>query len=167
MQPLSSYHFETVTRDTPFFVGVSHEFNQVIAPIYGDQTTALNRIAAAVDRTCEVLINDSTKEMAGILVYKNEPTDEFLEFEAPKALEIKTLFVVNAATQSGRGIGTKLIDRIKEVASAQKFQSIAVTVSDEKTESQEFFTKKSFSKVFVFHDKYKQGINEALFIHKK
>jgi len=135
-----TYHFESVVNDSENYRMVCNEFNSVIAPIYGDQREALNKIAAATDRVCEVLIDDLSKTLAGILVYKSSPTDEFGAYGAHQALELKTLFVVDAEKQSGKGIGSLLINRIKVVAFKEnKFENIVVTVSDEKPESQTFF----------------------------
>lgn len=159
--------FVTVYRNSPYFAVVKEQFESVIAPIYGSQAEALKRIASGTDRACEVLLRGPANEVAGILVYKLHPTDEFAEYGIRKALELKTLFVVNAATQSGRGIGSELINRIQEIASQSKFESIAVTVSNEKNESQEFFKKKNFVPVKVFRDKYKEGIDEVLFAYRK
>jgi len=164
---LPLYHFESVKDGSPYFSLVAQEFHSVIAPIYGDQKIALDKIAAGTDRVCEVLLNNISNEIAGILVYKLDPTDEFSSYNIYGGLEIKTLFVVNAATQSGRGIGSQLINRVIQVAQDVKFNSIVVTVSSEKLESQEFFLKKKFTHITSFVDKYKRGSVECLYALQK
>jgi ribosomal protein S18 acetylase RimI-like enzyme len=159
-----AYHFEKATKDSAYYVAVCDEFNSVIAPIYGNQDEALIKIAAATDRICEVLIEDLSNKIAGILVYKSHPIDEFASFGVHQALELKTLFVVDAANQSGKGIGSRLIERVKNVAFNEgNFEAIVVTVSDEKPESQDFFAKKEFVKIASFAGKYKAGVVEALY----
>lgn len=147
----STEAFEKVTGTHDLFPEVQSLFKEVIEPIYGNQEAALKRIADAEDRTCELLVEtvDTVKKVSGLIVYKNDPTDEFKEYGADKALEIKTLFVVNAKENSGRGIGSKLLNRICEVAITPPFESIVVTVSETKQESLQFFKKKQFQQVAV------------------
>ena len=161
----TDFKFEIVDGTSPYFSAVKEEFENVIAPIYGDQSVALKRIADATDRFCEVLIKENV--VNGILVYKSEPHGEFASFGAKSTLELKTLFVVNAKEQSGKGLGTLLINRIMEVAKNDKFDSITVTVSDTKTESLTFFQKKGFKHVESYKDKYKVGETELLHVYIK
>jgi N-acetylglutamate synthase-like GNAT family acetyltransferase len=127
----------------PLYEQVKQQFEQVIAPIYGDQTQALQKIQAAQDRHCYVL--DVAQKVAGIAVYKIQPTDEF---PVKKALEIKTLFVVNAQENSGKGYGSQLLSHIELFARQQQlFEHLVVTVSETKPESKAFFEKKGFSVV--------------------
>lgn len=152
MHPVS-FHFESVSENNPLFAEVGAHFKQIIQPIYGDQSQALEKIGKAQDRRCEVLLEsvETTSRVAGILVYKTNPTDEFESRGAPRALEIKTLFVVNAAENSGRGIGSQLWQRVEEVAKTSLFSSVVVTVSETKGESLAFFKKKGFSQVAVLN----------------
>jgi len=160
-----NYTFEKVNGNSPYFNIVKKEFENVIAPIYGDQGVALKKIAKATERVCEVLLSDNN--VSGILVYKSAPNNEFANYGAKNTLELKTLFVVNAAEQSGKGIGTKLIERIMQVAQNEIFESVTVTVSDKKTESLAFFQKKGFKHVESFADKYNKGETELLHIYLK
>lgn len=157
--------FENVNGSSPYFSIIKEQFEQVIAPIYGDQTTALAKIAEATDRICEVLLIE--KNVMGVLVYKTEPNNEFEEYGAKQSLELKTLFVVNAHSQSGKGVGTLLIDRIKEVAKNDIFDSITVTISETRNDALTFFQKKEFKHVGSFADKYKKGEMELLHVYTK
>jgi ribosomal protein S18 acetylase RimI-like enzyme len=133
-------------------------FHKVIEPLYGDQSSALLKIAKAEDRTCEVLLADDT--ILGIVVYKNFPISEF----ADNSLEIKTLFVVDAENNSHKGIGSKLVQRVEEVAKMRGiFENIVVTVSEEKPQSIEFFKRKGFEVIKICPDKYKKGMKEYVF----
>lgn len=155
IEPAESFQKVTGTHD--LFQQVKSLFEEVIEPIYGNQDAALQKIASAEDRTCELFIEtvDTVKKVAGIIVYKNEPTDEFKEYGALKALEIKTLFVADANQNSGRGIGSKLLNRVCEIAKKPRFDCIVVTVSQTKEESSLFFTKKGFQQVAVLAGSFK------------
>lgn len=95
-------------------------FHAVIEPLYGCQESALEKINAGVDRTCELIFNAFDTLLTtplGILVYKNELHSEFEElYNLQYAFEIKTLFVNDAEHNSGRGIGTALFERAMCVA---------------------------------------------------
>lgn len=141
--------FIQVTRTHELFGQVREQFEAVIKPIYGDQTKALDQIGKGLDRSCEVLVESkgTTQKIIGLVVYKLEPTQEFSRFGAENALELKTLLVVDAATNSRKGVGSKLLSRIEEVSRASKFSSIVVTVSEAKEDARAFFAKKQFSKI--------------------
>lgn len=127
-------------------------FNATIAPLYGDQQAALDKIAKGVDRVCELLMNGGTP--LGILVYKKEPVQEFAQHGAKNALEIKTLCLINAGNNSGRGLGSELVKRIEEIAKNSCFDSVAVTVSEEKQEVLGFFAKKGFIRAYVMNNEH-------------
>jgi hypothetical protein len=92
---------------------------------------ALQKIVKGRDRECEVLVDKTSRKVLGILVYKTAPSMEYIQYGARNALELKTLFVVNPAKNSGKGIGSELENRINEIA-REKFDNLQVTVSEEK-----------------------------------
>ncbi len=145
--------FIRVDKNHQLFPQVRTLFEEVIAPIYGDQKDALEKIGEGKDRACEVLVQ--AEKINGIIVYKTRPTDEFAQYGAKNALELKTLFVVNASQNSGRGLGSKLLERVENAAKPAIFSSIVVTVSETKTESCEFFKKKQFVQVGELGNKFK------------
>jgi L-amino acid N-acyltransferase YncA len=148
-----NYSLIPVDYNSPHFAAVKEQFEQVIAPIYGDQTVALQKIGEGTDREC--VVAELAGRVAGILVYKRNPTEEFAPLGIDRALEIKTLFVINAANNSGQGIGSKLMEQVNTfVTKENRFAHIVVTVSDTKTDSLNFFEKKGFQKISTL-DKFK------------
>ena len=166
---LADQQFINVDGNSPYYDNVKELFEEVIAPIYGNQDTALQKIASAQDRTCVLLIDDSedVKQILGVLVYKTFPVQEFSSNGIPSALEIKTLFVVNAEKNSGRGIGTQLINKVfSHAQSNEQFQNIVVTVSEKKTDALRFFKYKGFEIIDSWTDAYQKGTTEHLLSKK-
>lgn len=166
---LQNQHLVPVDGNSSYYPKVAQFFEEVIAPLYGDQTAALNKIAQAKDRICEVLVEkaDSQEQVVGIVVYKNFPVEEFTSYGIASALEIKTLFVVNPEKNSGRGIGSQLINQVfHQAKSNEKFRNVVVTVSEEKPEALGFFQAKGFEIVDSWTGAYKEGITEHL-LYKK
>lgn len=154
----SKGNFDVVTKDSPHFERVVELFKEVIAPLYGDQAVALDRIAKAADRTCEVLVIEGVAK--AILVYKNEPVQEFEC--APNAPEIKTLFVIPGAR--GAGLGKQVMERVKQVANQAKFESVAVTVSENVPISLNYFERSGFERKVSWEGKYITGVTEHLMV---
>ncbi|MEI6242504.1 MAG: N-acetyltransferase [Chlamydiota bacterium] len=149
----------SVKYPSAYFDQVDICFHKVLDPLYGDQTIALEKIAKGTDRVCEVLVSQDNK-LLGILVYKNYPTQEYVN----NALEIKTFFIVDSKQNSGKGLGTQLLNRVFFVVKENPaFQNIVVTVSEEKPEVCAFFVKKGFHVYKTMSDKYKKGIHEYIF----
>lgn len=96
---------------------------------------------------------------------KTAPSMEYIQYGARNALELKTLFVVNPAKNSGKGIGSELENRINEIA-REKFDNLQVTVSEEKKESLQFFMKKGWEVQKGFPNKYTEGATEFLLTKK-
>ena len=65
-------------------------FRSQLEPLYGPQDDALDKIFRIQDRYARVILNDS-QEIAGVLVFKKEPIQEYGQ---DAALEIKTLMLV-------------------------------------------------------------------------
>lgn len=155
--------FQKVAYNNSNFVFVKEYFHKVIEPLYGDQSQALLKIGAGKDRTCELLY-DSSQSPVGMLVYKNSPVEEFACLGAGNALEIKTLFVMDATQNSGRGLGSQLLDRVVSVAQVLRCSCLVVTVSEEKKESLSFFLRKGFFVTHTMHGKFKKGLDEYVLV---
>ena len=97
---------------------------------------------------------------------KTISNNEFSSVGAHNSIEIKTLFVVNPVERQGRGIGKKLL--IEAIAQGVKSGAdyLAVTVSENKTESLGFFQSKGFEIKKAMPDKYIKGVVEYLLIKK-
>ncbi|GAB6020832.1 hypothetical protein CHUAL_003486 [Chamberlinius hualienensis] len=149
---------------------VIREFSRVIAPIYGDQTCALSKIAEGQDRECQILCSKSEQDGAiepvGIIVYKRRPTNEYQKFGIEKSLEIKSLFVINEKVNSGKGYGNLLIKRIEDEAISCDANGMHVTVSETVPQSIKFFKKHGFIEMHHWHGKYKDGVIEYLLFKK-
>jgi ribosomal protein S18 acetylase RimI-like enzyme len=155
--------FQKVSKSDEGFAFVEQYFRSVIEPLYGDQSKALEKIGAGKDRTCELLF-DEQHDPEGMLVYKNAPTEEFACLGAQNALEIKTLFVINAGKNSGRGVGSQLLEKVVSVAKELHCSNLVVTVSEEKQESLAFFFKKGFFVTHTMQDKFKKGMEEYVLV---
>jgi len=139
---------------------VLENFNTVIAPIYGNQANALDKIAQKKDRICELLFKE--KIPVGLLVYKNILSNEHSQYGINQSIEVKTLMVIDSNNNSGKGLGTDLINRVQSVAETLKAQYIHVTVSETKEDALAFFQKKNFKTQYAFDSLYKKGVTEYL-----
>ncbi|MEI6241895.1 MAG: hypothetical protein WCP39_00630 [Chlamydiota bacterium] len=68
----------------------------------------------------------------GLIVYKNELQNEY-GFE--KALELKTLFIFNPDKNSGHGFGSKLFQRIDNIAQEKGTSIVYCTASSKVDDS--------------------------------
>lgn len=84
-------------------------FNKKISLLYGDQTDALNKLIAAEDRICDILLMG--KEPKGLIAYKKLLQDEY---GFKDAFELKTLIVFDIGKD--RGLGKYLLDRAESEA---------------------------------------------------
>lgn len=139
-------------------------FRQKLEPIYGSQEAALQKIEEGKDRDTVLLYEGEMP--VGLLVYKNGLSNEFADKKIINSLEIKTLMVIDAEKNSGRGYGSDLLKRALHAASKLGAANIHVTVSATKQESLEFFRKKKFEIIATFPNKYKAGVEEHLLCYQ-
>ncbi len=163
--PKQKLQFIDIQDYPPIFKHVRAFFNRDIAPLYGDQHEALNKIFMGVDRTCEVLVSIDDKEELGIIVHKNALTSEFIDFGFDRAFEIKTLAVINPEKNSGKRIASHLLHRIGKKAIDLKAKSVCVTVSSAKPESLAFFLKYGFTIAKLSRNHYVEGLDEFFLFH--
>lgn len=142
------------------FAVVTRLFHEVIEPLYGNQTGALQKIASGKDRECQLMY--CGREVVGLMVYKIVPSDELSRHGVTNSLELKTFFLVDPKQNSGKGLGTKMFRQLEKTARQRCFPYIHVTVSEEKPESFQFFEKRGFTVLETWDGKYKQGIHEHL-----
>lgn len=138
-------------------------FNKILTPLYGSQDSAIEKILNASDRDSFVAYNENNDPI-GLLVYKNQPTEEFAEYGAFNSLEIKTLFLIDAEKNSGKGYGSMLYNQLESVGYKGGYDFIHVTVSEDKPESIAFFKKKGFKIAAEFIGKYIEGKTEYLLV---
>lgn len=163
--PKQKLQFIDVQDYPPVFEHVRTFFNQEIAPLYGDQLKALNKIFMGVDRTCEVLVSTDDKEELGIIVHKDALTSEFVDLGFDQAFEIKTLVVINSEKNSGKRIASHLLHRIGTKAIGLKAKAVCVTVSSAKPESLAFFLKYGFTIAKLSRNHYVEGLDEFFLFH--
>lgn len=101
-------------------------FREKIEPIYGDQSSALAKIAAGTDRRCEFLLVRDVP--IGMLVYK---TSLQHEYQLEHAFELKTAMIFDA--YRNQGIGKYLFKRAEEIALSYHAKKIYATVSNNMT----------------------------------
>ncbi len=116
--------FVLVDGNSPFFKIVKNGFKKLIAPTYGDQKKALEKIKLAKDRNCELMFNFNNP--LGIIVYKNSLQDEY---GFTRGLELKTLFLLNPEKNSGNGFGSYLFRRAAIIAKRMNANLIYCTAS--------------------------------------
>lgn len=144
--------FKVVDKSCVEFSMVSKVFNERIAKLYGSQAEALQKIGESSDRLCEMLFVDS--EPKGIIVYKKALQDD-------KALELKTLCLLEPDKESKKGYGTILLDRVMESAARRKADQVLVTVSSE-SGALRFFERNGFNINQKCSDKYIHGTVENI-----
>ena len=101
---------------------VTDAFQTIIAPSYGDQSVAINKIISSSDRSCEILLLDDIP--VGFLVYKKLLQEEF---GLSKAFELKTVLILNK--YKGNGLGKYLFRYAENIAKTHHAQYIYGTVS--------------------------------------
>ncbi len=141
---------------------VSEIFHRILTPLYGSQEKAIGQIRDSSDRKCFLLYEKDFP--VGVLAFKTVLSDEFAEFGVSDSIEVKSLFVDQSAQNSGRGLGSALVDKLKEEVHklALGHKGIHVTVSETKEESLLFFKGKGFKIAFAWKDKYIVGVTEYL-----
>lgn len=160
-QSTASFSFARALPGTPAFSFIQEQFESVIKPLYGDQSSAIEKIRIASDRIAEVLFRDHTTPV-GVLVFKKEPNTEIRRFGVrDPSLEIKSLFLGSAASNSGAGLGSRLLQRVLAYCSAIKCTSIHVTVNAKACGSFNFFTKNRFK---VVHEYFNKDANDTEYV---
>lgn len=155
------YQFKAVSRKQfESLKNVKYYFNSRIQPIYGDQTSALEKISMSMDRKCW-LLQENGKDV-GLLVHKNKLNNEY---GLKDAFEIKTLFVVNPEINSGKRVATRLLHKVCKEALKSRAKAISVTASSEKPEVVQFFLKNGFVVKKKFHGLFKKDSDEYLLVH--
>jgi len=137
-----AFTYEHVEKSSIHFSTLESEFKKVIAPIYGDQTKALEKIKLSIDRK-SILLKENDLPV-GILVFKTQPSSEYINYEINSSIEIKSLFVIGRQANSYRGIGSELLEIVLDYTSKAQAKSVHVTVSSLKDCSLNFFLKKGF-----------------------
>jgi ribosomal protein S18 acetylase RimI-like enzyme len=129
--------------------------NEILAPLYGDQTKYLNQWLTGDGFKHAFLFFDEENKPVGFLNLKRNPDKSYVK--------IATLLVLPA--HQGKGYGSKLLDFAQKHAMEWYFECMVVTVSEEKPESLSFFLKNGFQIIDSLSGKYKPNTTE--FVLKK
>lgn len=151
-------YFSVIDSNCQDFGRIKQAFNDLIKPVYGNQTAALEKISVGHDRLCEGLYVDN--QLQGMLVYKKQITPN------DKSLEIKTLALINPDSQSGKGLGSVLFERAMIVAAQRQATHLTLTVSSKKPDALGFFQKKGFQITESIQDRYSVGAIEHTLSYK-
>jgi ribosomal protein S18 acetylase RimI-like enzyme len=108
--------------------------NEILAPLYGDQTKYLNQWLTGDGFKHAFLFFDEENKPVGFLNLKRKPDKSYVK--------IATLIVL--PTHQGRGYEAKLLNFAQKHAMEWYFECMVVTVSEEKPESLSFFLKNRF-----------------------
>lgn len=162
-QDIESKTFQEVGgRHLEHFPVLAKIFHRILTPLYGSQDKALEQIRSGFDRKCFLLYEEEVP--VGVLVFKTVLSNEFERYGIRDSIEIKSLFLDQSVNNSGRGLGSALIDKVKEEASKLKLghKGLHVTVSETKKESLLFFMKKGFFVAHEWQGRYQKGTTEYL-----
>lgn len=141
--------FKIIDKNCREFSIVEGVFHDLIEPLYGSQSLALEKIGKGKDRLCEALFEGDKPK--GLIVYKKEVVEG--------SLELKTLCLVDPQNDKHKGFGSKLMDRVLDVAKRRNADKIKLTVSSE-SGALEFFQRKGFKIDLSENNKYKEGAVE-------
>lgn len=162
LSSLPQYEFHLINGRSRKMTDLQNIFKQILEPLYGPQADALKKIALSRDRKCYLLCEND--HPVGVIAFKTLLSDEFQEYGISNSIEIKSLFVVDSENNSGKGLGTTLLNKAYEETDKLKIDhsSFHVTVSETKSESLNFFKKKGFRINHQWNDKYQKGVSEYL-----
>ncbi len=156
--------FQPLQKGSPqLFDLLKTNFAEKIAPLYGDQTEIIKKTTDGHDRSCEFLFYQD--KPSGVIIYKNDPSDEFIEFGAGNAIELKTILLIQKNTKTAGIFLKHLLTRVANQAVQTEAECIFGTVSSKKPEVLRVLCKLGFNVVTCFHGKYIEGVDEYLICH--
>lgn len=140
-------------------------FEEVLVPLYGSQEKAVGQIQDSSDRKCFLLYEN--RDPVAVLQFKSVPTNEFSDFGVTDSMEIKSLFVYRPDCNSGKGLASRLVEKLKVELPRLgiDFNGIHVTVSEKVDDSMLFFKKKGFNIVHTWDGRYQAQVKEHLLFY--
>jgi ASC-1-like (ASCH) protein len=151
----TGYEFVAVANHDSYYKSVKRAFKDTVEKLYGDQTTAIQKIKESEDRKCLVLVENGSP--VAILVYKVKPTSEFSRYDIENSLEVKTFMLINPDSKDSEGHFVKLYSEVVDIAKQIHASGIHVTVSEKVTWTMSFLKKMGFKICRYWKDKYVQG----------
>jgi hypothetical protein len=157
--------FKTLQKkDKRAFQFLEKYFLEYIQPVYGNQSQILQKIKNGKDRTCEFLI--FCGRPVGVLIYKNQLSEEFSKLGIEGGFELKTVFLLERKTKTSGLFLKSLLGRAAQLALQREGKCIFGTVSSKKLEVLKVMCKLGFSIVETFEGKYIENVDEYLICHK-
>lgn len=161
----SELHFKTLQKkDKKYFQLLENYFRENIQPVYGDQSQILEKIKTGKDRTCEFLT--FCERPVGVLIYKNQLSEEFSNFGIKDGLELKTVFLLERKTKTSGLFLCSLLSRAAQMVLQKEGECIFGTVSSKKLEVLKVMCKLGFNIVETFKGKYIEDVDEYLICHR-
>lgn len=152
-------------KDTKEFQLLNEYCHKNILPIYGDQAKIfLERVKAGKDRTCEFLV--CCGRLVGLLIYKNQLSNEFNNFGIQNGFELKTTFLIEQKVKTSGLFLRLLMGRAAQMALQKNSSCIFGTVSAKKPEVLKVMHKLGFTIIHTFKNKYIENVDEYLICHK-
>jgi ASC-1-like (ASCH) protein len=156
----TGYEFVAVANHDSYYKSVKRAFKDTVEKLYGDQTTAIQKIKKSEDRKCLVLVENGSP--VAILVYKVKPTSEFSRYGIENSLEVKTFMLINPDSKDSERHFSELYYKVVDIAKQIHARGIHVTVSEKVTWTMSFLKEKGFKVCRYWKDKYVPGVTEYM-----
>lgn len=159
-----SFYFERLGKNSDRLIRLLEEyFKENIQPLYGDQRAFLDKIKEGKDRTCEFLFCNN--KPVGVLIYKNQLSDEFAESGILQGLELKTVFLLEKRKKTAGLFLYYLLSHAANLTLDKQGICMFGTVSSQKPDVLKVMCKMGFKIIEMFKDKYIKGVDEYLICH--
>lgn len=149
---------------------VKQQLLKSLSPLYGDQSSAIQKLEKNKDRICELYYENEV--IRGLIIFKNHLSNEYAEYGIVNGFEEKTTLPIIFEDEVNRRRSLrfttmlKLLNRASDHAIAMNAQSFFGTVSGEKNGTLRLLFRLGFEEVAKFHNKFKSGVTEHLIVHK-
>lgn len=151
------YAFVSLVDCKDKFPLVKKVFDNVMAPIYGEQAELLKDIEKRKDRKTEILTHNGKD--VGCIVYKRN----LIKSDVSDTFEVSLISLFDAANDTMKGYRTKLVERIEEIAKDLGASSISCTLPEQLAEQVKYLVHKKFEK----QDLLQQGNVKECLLTKK
>ncbi len=162
--------FKVLGIDSQDYSLVKQQLLKALSPLYGDQSSAIQKVEERNDRICELYyVNEIVR---GLIIFRNYLSNEYAEYGIFNGFEEKTTLPIISESEINRrrslrfSIMQKLLHRAAEHAIGMNAQSFFGTVSGEKNGTLRLLFRLGFEEVAKFPDKFKIGVTEHLVVHK-
>jgi hypothetical protein len=135
-----------------------------IQPLYGNTAAGfLEKVKSGKDRACEFLYYNN--EPVGLIIYKYQLSDEFIEFGIKSGFELKSVFLIDKNKKTAGVFLYRLMHKAAQRAVEANATCIFGTVSAKKQNVLKLMIKLGFKIVQTFKGKYIDDVDEYLICH--